>query len=542
MSNIERFSGQPLVPLGGASSPLSSHGSADWMNQNMASALGLYEKTLSGRSLLFARGQGGIMSYGRDRHAIVCAPSRSGKGVSFVIPNLLTWRGSCFAIDPKGELAHFTSARRRSMGQAVYVLDPCRVSGQPSARFNPIEWLKGSHDLDTELRSIIAALTPDSLGTATFWNNAARELILGILLYQIAIPHEAKNLGRTYEILNLPQREWNRFLGEMSRCDGGSISLNTKVRRQAAWFESLHEEHQLYHRGTAQYHLAWLGIESARDMVSASDFDIRDLKRKTATIFVCIPAIDSDTYEGFTRVLTSLAIRSVYQWQVAPDSDELPILLMLDEFATTVGRMRVFDDAYTNIATYGGRFAIILQTIDQLQSLFPERKGNQSWRTVYENAGLRLFFNAQDETAEFVSKKLGVTTRSQIAPVGGSRQVQRQLHFPNEVAFPINENTGQHVPDACFAFAEGWPPIRARKLRYYADSEFAGQFNPEPMAAPKRPTGRTEWEQASLGYGAGVGESTAALGNAREVPKAPPAVSKAEEDAYAKIGGWSEFD
>lgn len=529
-----------IVPFGGGgsivpqNSGLTTQGSAGWMPPELAKETGFYT---GGDGLLFARGVGGVLSYpnSRGKHALVCAPSRSGKGVSFVIPNLLTWKGSCFAIDPKGELAHFTADRRRELGQSVYVLDPCRVSGKRPAKFNPLEWLKDTHDLDSDLAVITEALMPDNTGTGHFWNKAAQDLLQGIVLYQIAIRDEVKTLGRTYEILNAPEDEWELLLRRMRTCSGSNPRLNAKVREKANWFASLHDEHRQYHRGTCQYHLAWLGVEAAREMVSGSDFDIRELKRGRATVYVCIPPLNTSVYEGFTRLLATLAMKAVALNLSAPGSKEPPILLLLDEFATTVGRLKVFDDAFTNIAGYGGRFAIILQTIDQMQSLYPERKGNQSWKTIYENAGLRIFFDAQGDTAEFVSSKLGVTTVNQIAPVGGARQVQRPLLFPNEVSFPVDEK-GRHVPDAMFAIVEGFPPIRARRLVSYRDAEFVALHESDAAVPEYKPTGKTDWQLAQEG---GPSPTVSPLIADRPMLEEPPRVTDEQMAAYSRFTGWT---
>jgi hypothetical protein len=232
-------------------------------------------------------------------------------------------------------------------------------------------------------------------------------------------------------------------------------------------------------------------------------------------------------------------------YQEPPTSKKPPILLMLDEFATTVGRVKVFDDAFTNIAGYGGRFAIILQTIDQLQSLFPERKGNQSWKTVYENAGLRLFFDAQGDTAEFVSQKLGPTTHGVIAPIGGPRQVQRQLHFANEVSYPMDDDTGQHVPDALFAFVEGWPPLRALRLCSHRDKEFAPLYDADSAAPAYKPDGLTPARRARLGMGAGVltgGVNENFVANRPNHVPDPPKLSEAEMKTYLKRYGTETKD
>lgn len=71
------------------------------------------------------------LHYGGDRHLLTVAPTRAGKGVSAIIPNLLTYEGSATVIDPKGENALITGAQRVAMGQTVMLLDPLGPRGQP---------------------------------------------------------------------------------------------------------------------------------------------------------------------------------------------------------------------------------------------------------------------------------------------------------------------------------------------------------------------------------------------------------------------------
>lgn len=60
-------------------------------------------------------------------HAAVFAPSGAGKGVSLVIPFLLTCPYSCFILDFKGELYEATAEARKRMGHRIVVLDPYKV-------------------------------------------------------------------------------------------------------------------------------------------------------------------------------------------------------------------------------------------------------------------------------------------------------------------------------------------------------------------------------------------------------------------------------
>ena len=74
---------------------------------------------------------GGIPIGNRDdRHLTVVAGSRSGKGRSYIVPNLLSYNGSTIVIDPKGENAAITARyRAQELGQNVHILDPFRING-----------------------------------------------------------------------------------------------------------------------------------------------------------------------------------------------------------------------------------------------------------------------------------------------------------------------------------------------------------------------------------------------------------------------------
>ncbi len=61
-------------------------------------------------------------------HLATFAPTGRGKGVSVLIPNLLSYRHSCVVTDPKGELFRLTAEhRRRKFGHHIIRLDPGRA-------------------------------------------------------------------------------------------------------------------------------------------------------------------------------------------------------------------------------------------------------------------------------------------------------------------------------------------------------------------------------------------------------------------------------
>lgn len=135
-----------------------------------------------------------------DRHMLTIAGSRAGKGVSAIIPNLLTYRGSVLVIDPKGENAEKTARRRRDgLRQQVFILDPFHVplaarlfekggGGFQRASYNPLSILTP----DSETLVADAGLISDALviagGSDPHWDDSARNLIQGILLHVATSP------------------------------------------------------------------------------------------------------------------------------------------------------------------------------------------------------------------------------------------------------------------------------------------------------------------------------------------------------------------
>src|SRR3546814_5540681 len=65
-------------------------------------------------------------------HLLTIAPTRTGKGVGTIIPNLLDYPGPVVYIDPKGENARITAHYRARFGP-VHVLDPFGVTGMVGA-------------------------------------------------------------------------------------------------------------------------------------------------------------------------------------------------------------------------------------------------------------------------------------------------------------------------------------------------------------------------------------------------------------------------
>src|SRR5262249_46015702 len=139
------------------------------------------------------------LGYRDDRHVCVVSGSRGGKGTSFIIPSLIEWPGSICVVDPKGENATITAARRgggsnyaAGLGQAVRVLDPFKAGQVDDAlrgRFNPLDALDPAHEETVDEAGRVAdAIVVVHESNDPFWDESARSMVKGLILHILTAP------------------------------------------------------------------------------------------------------------------------------------------------------------------------------------------------------------------------------------------------------------------------------------------------------------------------------------------------------------------
>ncbi len=136
-----------------------SHGSARFATKVERAPL-----AMTPAGLLIGRDpdSGALLRYAGPAHLLTMAPTRTGKGVGTIIPNLLTLERSILCIDPKGENAMITAKARNRFGR-VHILDPFGVTGLPSSAFNPLGRLDPEHpDAMEDANALAEALVQDA--------------------------------------------------------------------------------------------------------------------------------------------------------------------------------------------------------------------------------------------------------------------------------------------------------------------------------------------------------------------------------------------
>ncbi|MCA8927023.1 MAG: type IV secretory system conjugative DNA transfer family protein [Alphaproteobacteria bacterium] len=419
--------------------------------------------------------------YNGDGHLITVASSGSGKGVSAIIPNLLTWEGSVICNDPKGENAAITARRRQEMGQEVYVLNPWGLHvGEPwnlhCAAFNPLDWLDTeSEDVGddaTMMANTIVLRDKGTSGVEGHFADEAESLLTGLILYVAFTEHDPlrRNLVTVRRLLVQPPEDWADTLKAMARAPYADGLIASAANR----FLSKSDREGPAVLSTAQRHTNFLDSNRMRQVLGSSDFDLADLKRKPMTIYLCLPfdQVGGQASRWLRLMITlSLTALSRTKGPVNPG-----VLFLLDEFAA-LGPMRMAERAMAEGRGYGVRMWPILQDLNQLKDSYKD-----GWQTFIGNARVVQFFGTADVfTAEYVSKMLGKTTVWSSGSSGNresTSETGRALMTPDEV---------MHLGvDEELLFVRGVRPIRARKVPYF-HSNLNELADPNPMMAHGEP-------------------------------------------------------
>jgi type IV secretion system protein VirD4 len=166
----------------GRGTAATSHGSAAWAEpRQLRRDLAAPALARDPAALLVGRApsrRGGLLRYTGPAHLLTIAPTRSGKGVGTVLPNLLLSNRPILCVDPKGENACISARARRRFGP-VHVLDPFGVSGQPASAYDPAALLDaGSPDLADDAATLADALVFDPPGQVSeaHWNEEAKRI------------------------------------------------------------------------------------------------------------------------------------------------------------------------------------------------------------------------------------------------------------------------------------------------------------------------------------------------------------------------------
>lgn len=437
---------------------------------------------LEKEGLVLGKYRGQYLINNDPTHVIALAPTRSGKGVGLVIPNLLNWPGSIICLDIKQENYRLTSGFRQKYGHKVYQWAPVSPDKR-SHRYNPLDAIsRDPHKKISDIQSLAKILIPDPAHGDDFWASEARSLFTGLVLYVLDAPEMPSTIGSVYRILGA-----EGDLGDICRHIvqtypdlpiGGKktlVSFANKADKERSGVKSSLDK---------ALHL-W--TEPMIDAVtSASDFSLADLRKKRMAVYVGVPTNEVGRIAPLLRLFFEQAITTLSRQEPGADQPH-KVLLLMDEMHM-LGDMSTMTTAFTLLAGYNCRVMAIVQGLNWLDVVYGREKRN----AILSGCAHQIFFAPNDlDTPAYISQSCGEKTVDSISISKKSSfryepssknisQTQKPLISKGEIRL-IRKNEEIMI-------VEGSRPVRARKIVYYKDKHLKARL----LKAPEVPALKIE--------------------------------------------------
>lgn len=462
-------------------------------------------------------------------HTLLLGPTGAGKGVSTIIPTLLTWPHSAVVKDPKRELNQITGQLRSHLGP-VFRIDP---TDPRSARFNPLLAIRTGESIVTDAMTLAHILAEaDDAQRDAIWSKAATLVVTALLV--------ATRLSGEPTLATFYASMRGLMAGRIPRtADADMQSVLEEV--WTAWPEKT--------RGSVFFNLrtrlAFLASPLVQAVFSGDDFRADDLAAgpRPVTVYICTPLNDADAMRPLHRLLLVSLMRPLTA-ELDHVSDGRPkvrdTLVAWDEFPSD-GHIAPFETILANARGYRVWLLLGAQDQEQIERIYGEHN------SIAVNCRLRIYSASLSEKS--LRREQALVGSGPIVRRGRSRGsffLSRCSRSESEASAPLVEN-GELMAlaeDHALVFAPGLPrPAKVAKLRYYRHPAFRGLFDdkggpsyglapaPRPLGAGPAPAALTlslTAEQVdALGKRSKPGETPEAflarfLSKAGGKPSAPP--------------------
>lgn len=347
-----------------------------------------------------------IGDYNRfNKHILVYSPSGGGKSFSFVMSSaieIMRKGQSMIFTDPKGELYKNTAALAEKNGYDVYLLN--FISMMNSMRFNVFDYIENEIDIRVIVKVILENTDTgdDESGSGgdPFWERADTSLLQALILYFWYYVDEP-TLPKVFDFLvekgNREIEDIFKILPESDPCKKAfSIYLKAPSNLEGNIVLGLASR------------LDIMIMSEVRSMLSKSDFDLRDLKRKKVVLYLLIPD-GHDAYKFVVNLfITMLGIKLTEfhdKNDHKPEIESREVYFFLDEFAN-IGAIPNFKKWLATFRSRRVNLIPIVQDFVQLQEMY-----GIGFSSIVGNCDTKISLGVGEmETADYVSKMLGTFT------------------------------------------------------------------------------------------------------------------------------------
>lgn len=463
------------------------YGSAHWATEKEINESGLRSDEGIVVGATVRRNKVQLLRYGGEGHVLVVSPTRSGKGVSVVIPTALTWEHSILFNDIKGELWALTSGWRKKQFDSLCLRFDATCEDASAARWNPLFEIRPyPHDVrDAQNIAMTIAGDESSSGRENdrHWRVMGTRLLKAAILHQLYVGKD-KSLPGCYKLLtNLK----------------GTLEDTLEMMLQTAhdpglthgWRDELTDEPTATHpvvahiardmlsksdrEGSAIVSTTISYLEPfdepimARN-ISTSDFSLNDLmhNEQPVSLYLTTPVADLERVKTLHRLFFTLS--GLRNTETLDFVNGLPtpkykhrLLEVFDECAH-LGYSPEIQKQFSLASGYGIQGMFVFQDYSQIFALYGRSE------SITSNCDVKISFGPNSmETANPLSQHLG-------------KQTVEKESVSNFNSFSLKQQVNKDfvgrdllTPDECLRFSQkksiimknGCPPILGDKVPYF---------------------------------------------------------------------------
>jgi type IV secretion system protein VirD4 len=345
---------------------------------------------------------------------------------------------------------------------------------------NPFDWIpEDKRQRDRMINAFAASFVINEGGFATHFDENAKILIRGYIDYMMTQDISLRTMPMLYQLISEDIEQANITFQQMAQLDGRAGAAANQIFRVGA-----DERGSIL--STSYRQLDWIGDSNISNILSNSNFDLRDFLKGNIDIYVVLPEDQVKDHNRLVRMLMALLMGMLVQ----ASPSQLPkkkMLFLLEELAQ-LGYCPDVEQCIEVLRARGVVVWTVFQTLSQIE-MFEKPD-------LFKGAPLKQIFTTDDtKTMEWIqtlggkktvlSKTLSTNTgdsRKEMQAFGGTKSKGEGESIQETGVDFIHLNEIREMSkDEQFIFLHGAKPIRCKKGRYYEHANFAGNYDENPL-------------------------------------------------------------